>query len=434
MSADSRTGHGPLEHTPIQKAKTDAGGKQASLENSAAPPIFVQRSKGRDPPAPRAFQGTYAMPGLSDTITNLARLGKLVSGGAKVSKEGRLKLLAAHGTNPGALLAKYHAPADLESHAALVVVLHGCTQTAADYDIGSGWSRLADQYGFAVLFPEQQRQNNPNLCFNWFSPHDSRRDSGEALSIRQMVDAMIDLYRIDPGRVFVTGLSAGGAMASVMLAAYPDVFAGGAIIAGLPFGCARSVPQALELMRGHGIPSGAKLSALVRSASSHSGPWPTISIWHGSADATVSPTNAKALVEQWRTLHRAGDRPSRLEVVDGYPRQVWCNHEGREVIEEYSITGMSHGTPLDTRSSDGCGQSGAFMLDANISSTRHICRFWGLANEKPGAAQGRRSSPPQVVSTEAASVAAESPTGPQLPQVGAGKIIEDALRAAGLMR
>ena len=374
------------------------------------------------------------MPGISETIARLNRLTKVAPVGEAPFNGSRLKHLAAHGSNPGALLAKYHVPADLPSGSPLVVVLHGCTQTATDYDTGSGWSQMADRYGFAVLFPEQQRQNNPNLCFNWFSPHDNRRNAGEALSIRQMIDTMIGLHGIDASRVFVTGLSAGGAMTSVMLAAYPDVFAGGAIIAGLPFGCANSVPQAFEVMRGQGLPNGDELSSLVRSASSHSGPWPTISIWHGSADATVNPVNAKALIGQWRELHSVGERPSRVEAVDGYPRQVWCDRDGREVIEEYSITGMSHGTPLDTRSADGCGQSGAFMLEASISSTQHICRFWGLVKGTGGRAREKRPTPTQAISTAPALAAAAAPTSPPAPQLNAGKIIEDALRAAGLMR
>ena len=131
---------------------------------------------------------------------------------------------------------------------------------------------MADQHGFALLFPEQQRPNNPHLCFNWFLPNDIRRDSGEALSIRQMVEAMILAHGLDRLRVFVTGLSAGGAMASVMLSAYPDVFAGGAIIAGLPYGCAATIPEAFDRMRGHGFPTDAALQNLLRARLQPSGP------------------------------------------------------------------------------------------------------------------------------------------------------------------
>ena len=133
---------------------------------------------------------------------------------------------------------RYYLPENLPEGAPLVVVLHGCTQSAAGYDRGSGWSQLADQAGFALLFAEQQRANNPNLCFNWFLPTDTKRNFGEALSIRQMIETLVLAHGLDRKRIFVTGLSAGGAMASVMLATYPEVFAGGAIIAGLPYGSA----------------------------------------------------------------------------------------------------------------------------------------------------------------------------------------------------
>ena len=127
-------------------------------------------------------------------------------------------------------------------------MLHGCTQTAAGYDIGAGWSTLADRYGFALLFPEQRQANNQKLCFNWFEAGDIARDRGEPLSIRQMIERMVRDHGIDEQRIFVTGLSAGGAMTGVMLATYPEVFAGGAVIAGLPYGSATSVKDAFEAM------------------------------------------------------------------------------------------------------------------------------------------------------------------------------------------
>nr|WP_245268781.1 PHB depolymerase family esterase [Mesorhizobium sp. WSM2561] len=228
----------------------------------------------------------------------------------------RLSTLSDFGSNPGALQARF-----LCEGAPLVVVLHGCTQNAAGYDHNSGWSQLADEAGFALLYPEQQRANNPNLCFNWFLPADTARDRGEALSISQMAEAMVVAYGLDRKRVFVTGLSAGGAMASAMLATYPELFRGGGIIAGLPYGSVTSVPEAFDRMRGHGGPSEQELRRLVQRASSHKGPWPRLSIWQGSADHTVAPSNAEAIAAQWRACTSSAMRrriPKRS--VDG-PRR-----------------------------------------------------------------------------------------------------------------
>ena len=128
---------------------------------------------------------------ISDTIARLAAL-RAPQGFQSVDQgKDRLSDLVNFGTNPGALWAKIYIPDELPDAAPLVVVLHGCTQSAAGYDHGSGWSQLADQEGFALLFPEQQRANNASLCFNWFLPGDTRRNSGEAHSIFQTIETLV---------------------------------------------------------------------------------------------------------------------------------------------------------------------------------------------------------------------------------------------------
>ncbi|MFO7648808.1 alpha/beta hydrolase family esterase [Halomonas campaniensis] len=291
----------------------------------------------------------------------------------------RLADLIEFGPNPGGLNAKIYIPENLPADAPLVVVLHGSKQTAAEYDMGAGWSEIADQYGVALLFPEQQRVNNLMLGFNWFVPVDGHRDAGEPLSILHMVEKVVSDHGIDRRRIFITGLSSGGAMTSVMLATYPEIFAGGAIIAGLPYGSAATLSAALLRMKGLGSPTAEQLEARLRNASVHEGPWPTLSVWHGSGDRTVYPSNANAILEQWRALHDLEKRPSSTYIVNGYPRRVWSDAEGRELIEEYSITGMGHGTPLKTHGKNSYGASGDYMLEVNISSTRHIADFWGLS-------------------------------------------------------
>jgi poly(hydroxyalkanoate) depolymerase family esterase len=359
-----------------------------------------------------------------------------------VPKPSRLREVREFGSNPGALRMFTYVPQRLDS-SALVVVLHGCTQTAEGYDFGSGWSTLADRYGFALLFPEQQRSNNPNGCFNWFAPGDTRRGQGEALSIRQMVDRMVRDLAIASGRVYVTGLSAGGAMASVMLATYPDVFAGGAIIAGLPYGAAGNVQEAFESMFECPARAPRAWGDRVRAASPYRGPWPKISVWHGGADATVIPANAREIIKQWTDVHGLSQAPTYSETVDGYPRQAWRDAAGKDVIESYALPGMAHGTPLSVgEGDDQCGASGAFLLNVGISSSYHIAKFWGLADRVRAGVQKEEPAPiqqPQLLHLTATQAPAEQhsqarePAGASLP-VDINAIITKALKAAGLMK
>jgi poly(hydroxyalkanoate) depolymerase family esterase len=324
---------------------------------------------------------------LGQTISALARYRRhwstlLQSTGtsratSRAAAPSHLTELTGFGSNPGALRMFTSVPKNLSATPALVVVLHGCTQTAASYDLGAGWSTLAERYGFVLLLPEQTAANNPKTCFNWFLPGDTARDRGEALSIRQMIEKTIGAHDIDRARVFVTGLSAGGAMTSAMLAIYPEVFAAGAIIAGLPYGSAANVQQAFESMF-EGRPRPAKQwGDLVRRASPHRGPWPRVSVWHGDRDATVKPMNADAIVQQWSDVHGIDVAPVE-DRVDGYPRKVW-RRDGVDLIESYTITGMAHGTPLATGTHGGA--AGPFMLEAGISSSYHIATFFGLTRK-----------------------------------------------------
>jgi poly(hydroxyalkanoate) depolymerase family esterase len=282
------------------------------------------------------------------------------------------------GTNPGDLRMFSFVPDELQHQPALVVVLHGCGQTAAGYDLGAGWSTMAERYGFALLMPEQKPSNNANTCFNWFNPEDIARDSGEACSIRQMIARMVGDTGIDPRRIFVTGLSAGGAMTSVMLATYPELFAAGAVIAGLPFGVATNVREALNgMFQSPSHPAG-ELGELVRKASNHKGPWPKISVWHGSADRTVNPANANEIIKQWLDVHDLPLAPMSEGTVDGYPHQVWWNADGETTVESYTITNMAHGTPLGGDNDERYGTQGAFLIEAGISSSYHIASFFGL--------------------------------------------------------
>ena len=188
---------------------------------------------------------------------------------------------------------------------------------------------------------------------------------------------MIKRHSLDRTRTFITGLSAGGAMAGAMLATYPELFAGGAIIAGLPYATASTVPEAFDRMRGHGLQESAMLSERVRRASDHKGPWPPVSVWHGTADMTVDPVNMEAIVAQWYALHEI-ERPPTTSTVDGHSVRIWRNREGVSVIRAHSIKGMGHGTPIQTTGPQSAGCARPFILDVGISSTWHIAKSWNL--------------------------------------------------------
>lgn len=360
------------------------------------------------------------------------------------------------GSNPGALRMFSFVPDERQQAPALVVVLHGCGQTAAGYDLGAGWSTLARHYGFALLMPEQQRPNNANGCFNWFSPEDTARDSGEACSIRQMIARMVGDVGIDGRRIFVTGLSAGGAMTSVMLATYPEIFAGGAIIAGLPFGVATNMREALNGMYQSPARPAAELGDLVRNASSHQGPWPKLSVWHGSADRTVNPGNADEIVKQWLDVHQLPPAPMSETTVDGYPRQTWWNADGDTIVESYTITDMAHGTPLGIGDNDErYGAQGAFLIEAGISSSYHIANFFGLTEwiHQPKVAANEAAKETAKTIPAAAAVPERAPDltkvlwplttldrhppphpEPRRRGIDVGAVITRALTAAGLMK
>jgi poly(hydroxyalkanoate) depolymerase family esterase len=398
-----------------------------------------------------------------DFLRHLSKLNGINGLGAFGRSPGQhtpLVEVTGFGNNPGDLRMFTYLPEELRQKPALVVVLHGCGQTAAGYNLGAGWSTLARRFGFALLMPQQQSSNNAQGCFNWFNTEDTTREHGEACSIRQMIARMVGDHGIDASSIFVTGLSAGGAMTSVMLAAYPEIFAGGAVIAGLPFGVATNMREALNgMLQSRPRPAG-ELGDLVRNASHHKGPWPKLSVWHGSADRTVNPANADEIVKQWLDVHHLPATPMSETVVDGYPRQIWWNADGETIVESYTITDMAHGTPLGIGDNDEhYGAQGAFLIEAGISSSYHIANFFGLTDwiHQPQENSKENSNGHSDEISKQASVAApvptrapdiamvlwplatlhrhpEPPREPRRRAIDVGSVITRALTAAGLMK
>ena len=269
-------------------------------------------------------------------------------------------------------------PPALADNRALVVVLHGCTQTARLRSRADG-RRSRTVMALRWCCRNSSGPTIPTAASIGFSPRTASATEGRLFDPADGRKMRHD-NGIDRRRVFVTGLSAGGAMASTMLACYPGVFAGGAIVAGLPYGAAKNVQQAFESMFQSPARPAREWGDLVRSGSPHRGPWPRVSVWHGNADKTVIPSNAREILKQWTDVHGLPLSPSARATVDGYPREVWLDEAGNEIIESYTITDMAHGTPLATHEAEGaCGAAGPFLLQVGISSSYHIAKFFGLA-------------------------------------------------------
>ena len=369
------------------------------------------------------------MAGLGDTVAELvARVRQNAAAGDRGGRTGDgLLPVSGFGANQGGLRMWVHVPDALPPGAPLVVVLHGCGQTAAGYAAGAGWLELADRYGFAVLCPEQVRANNANLCFNWFEDADTRRGSGEAASIAQMVRHAVTDQKLDPQRVFITGLSAGGAMAAVMLATYPELFAAGAVIAGLPYGAASGMSQALGAMRRISTLSAKAWGDKVRAAAPQPDRWPSIAIWHGDADTTVDPGAAQALVLQWSDVHGAARSVEGPAVNARHIKRCWLRPDGAVGVELHRIAGLGHGTPIAANGVDGCGSPAPWILEADLSSSCEIARSWGLFGVQR----------PQTVRPALRSKTNDDALTRRRPlstTADVGEAIARALRGAGLMR
>lgn len=289
-----------------------------------------------------------------------------------------MSLVTSFGTNPGNLTMYLFSPNNPVSNAPVVLVMHGCSQTSADFATETGWNVLAEEQGFYVIHAGQSYINNGSKCFNWFLSTDNERDLGEAKSLAQMVDYVHGNYNTNINRTYVCGLSAGGCMTAVMMATYPEKFNRAGIWAGNPYKYSLSssnnkTPQ--------------EWGDFVRNANpTYSGNYPGLFICQGTNDVVVDKINATRLMQQWTNIHNTDT------AVDFFnssylgnslvEEQIYMDSSGNDTsVILYNITGMSHGIAVNpgTVTYEG-GQTGTYSFDVDFYSTFWMARFFGLIN------------------------------------------------------
>jgi poly(hydroxyalkanoate) depolymerase family esterase len=247
------------------------------------------------------------------------------------------------------------------------VMLHGCTQSPDDFAAGTRMNTLAEEHGLLVVYPGQTQSANAQKCWNWFSPDDQQRELGEPALIAGITRQVMRDHAVDPRRVYVAGLSAGGAAAAIMGQAYPDLYAAIGVHSGLACGAARDIPSAFAAMR-----QGAATPHQVDHADGRV--VPTI-VFHADRDGTVNPRNGDQVIAQAKAAAAAGlqARTERGQVPGGhaYSRTLHAAADSQPVLEQWVVHGGGHawsggstaGSYTDPRGPDASREMLRFFLD-----------------------------------------------------------------------
>lgn len=262
----------------------------------------------------------------------------------------------------------------------LIVALHGCTQDADDFAAGTQMNALAGRHRCIVAYPVQPQNANPSKCWNWFKPGDQQRERGEPSLIAGITREIMTEYAIDASRVYVTGMSAGGAMAAIMIRAYPELYAAAGVHSGLPDGCAHDLPSALAAMKG-----GRRTKTSRGAGALHTGhpvgyrnhaseaPKRPLIVFHGDADTTVHVSNARQLLHGFDAPATSGGAARMRREASGqraHTVERWVSRDGIEA-ELWTLHGASHawsggsarGSYTDASGPDASTEMMRFFLD-----------------------------------------------------------------------
>ncbi|MGV8805102.1 MAG: extracellular catalytic domain type 1 short-chain-length polyhydroxyalkanoate depolymerase [Polaromonas sp.] len=308
------------------------------------------REIGREAPAPRQ----PAAPAQPVPTVKPGPSGQFVSGsfaGTGGSREYKL----------------YIPPASFTEPLPLVVMLHGCTQNPDDFAAGTGMNEAALERGFYVLYPAQTQHANASRCWNWFKHNHQKRGRGEPALLAGMTQDVMSRYNIDPQRVYVAGLSAGGAMAAIVGDAYPELFAAVGVHSGLATGAATSLPAALSAMQA-GAPAAARTSTQASP--------PTI-VFHGDQDATVNPVNGEQVVAASAGAARPEQQRARSANGRDYTRRTYLATDGQVVAEHWTVHGAGHAW-------SGGSARGSYTDGTGPDASAEMLRFF-WANPRPAA-------------------------------------------------
>jgi len=283
------------------------------------------------------------------------------------------------GSNPGNLEMFQYIPKGLEKEVPLVIVLHGCAQSADTIAIESGWNKLADENKFIVVYPQQKLINNFKKCFNWFNPNDIKRDSGETASIKQMIEFAITQHKINTKKIFITGLSGGAAMTSVMLANYPEIFNSGSLMAGIPFGATSSIKDGLIAMKGNVVKTEKEWADFILEINkNYKGSYPKIVVFHGVDDPYVNIVNANEIVKQYKGLHKIDKEAIIIENFNDNPDITLEKYEN-DLVNYYKIKNMGHAISIDPgEEKNKGGKISTYAIDKNFHSPYWSAKFFDI--------------------------------------------------------